>query len=133
MTAAADPKQSDLLSFSFGDSPELADELLALVMNGRKTATCYSPELETDELSKIGERQIVLDGHGEKACVIEITAVDFARFCDVSADFAFLEGEGDRSLENWRADHEAYFRRQGVFSQDMKLVCEQFRVTKRFS
>ena len=28
------------VTFQFGDSPELADELLALVLSGAKTATC---------------------------------------------------------------------------------------------
>jgi uncharacterized protein YhfF len=28
------------VTFAFGDSPALADELLALVLAGRKTATC---------------------------------------------------------------------------------------------
>ena len=30
----------DAVTFQFGDSPELADELLALVLAGAKTATC---------------------------------------------------------------------------------------------
>ena len=132
MTSAADTGSTELYAFSFGDSSDLADKLLALVLAGIKTATCYSLEAETEVLSKVGEHQIVLDGSGKKACIIEITVVDFVRFCDVSADFAFLEGEGERSLENWRADHEAYFTRQAVFSQNMKLVCEQFRVIERF-
>jgi uncharacterized protein YhfF len=32
----------ELESFSFGDSPELADELLELVLVGKKTATCWA-------------------------------------------------------------------------------------------
>jgi hypothetical protein len=33
---------AELESFSFGDSPELADELLELVLMGKKTATCWA-------------------------------------------------------------------------------------------
>jgi len=33
---------SDLDSFAFGDTPELANELLALVLAGKKTATCWA-------------------------------------------------------------------------------------------
>ena len=33
---------TDLPRWSFGDSPELADALLALVREGRKTATCWA-------------------------------------------------------------------------------------------
>jgi hypothetical protein len=35
----ADP-YAGAVTFSFGDNPALADELLALVLAGRKTATC---------------------------------------------------------------------------------------------
>ena len=34
-----------LPSFAFGDSPAMADELLHLVLNGRKTATCWAAAL----------------------------------------------------------------------------------------
>jgi uncharacterized protein YhfF len=33
---------TDLKTFAFGDSPALADELLALVLAGKKTATCWA-------------------------------------------------------------------------------------------
>jgi uncharacterized protein YhfF len=33
---------AELESFSFGDSPELADKLLELVLIGKKTATCWA-------------------------------------------------------------------------------------------
>ena len=39
MTQLPEPYR-DAVTFAFGDSPELADELLALVLAGRKTATC---------------------------------------------------------------------------------------------
>ncbi len=46
--------------FSFGDNPTLADELLALVLAGHKTATCTTPD--DPNMSRPGERWIVLDG-----------------------------------------------------------------------
>ena len=36
----------DLETFSFGDNPVLAAELAALVLDGRKTATCWFIGLE---------------------------------------------------------------------------------------
>ena len=36
------------------------------------------------------------------------------------------EGEGDRSLDDWRRMHTAYFTRRGEFSADMELYCERF-------
>jgi uncharacterized protein YhfF len=120
-----------LRSFAFGDGPDLADELLELVLKGIKTATC-STEDEPNP-STPGERWIVLDGHGDPRCVIETTEVTFRRFGDVDAAFARDEGEGDRSLACWRSAHRNYFGRLGKFSEDMMLMCERFRLVEIFT
>jgi uncharacterized protein YhfF len=119
-----------LRTFAFGDGPELADELLELVMKGIKTATCSTED--EPNTSMPGERWIVLDGRGEPACVIETTEVTYRRFGDVDAAFAYEEGEGDRSLAYWRTAHRNYFGRQGKFSEDMMLMCERFRLLEIF-
>ena len=131
MTLSAVPEQyRNLRSFAFGDGPALADELLELVMQGTKTATCSTED--EPNISAPGERWIVLDGHGEPRCVIETTEVSYRRFDEVEANFAFEEGEGDRSLDHWRKAHRAYFTRQGKFSEDMMLMCERFRLVEVF-
>src|SRR4051812_11942034 len=61
------------VTFSFGDSPEMADELLALVLSGKKTATCgalaqFAPGGEA--MPAVGRRDVVLDGHGRRVAVI---------------------------------------------------------------
>ncbi|MUZ62697.1 ASCH domain-containing protein [Agrobacterium vitis] len=119
------------VSFAFGDSPALADALLALVISGVKTATCgalrdYSPEGEP--LPVVGRRDIVLDGAGRAAAVIETVEVTIRRFDEVDAAFAHDEGEDDQTLEAWRVGHEAYFARNCGFTSDMELVCERFRL-----
>jgi len=120
-----------LRSFAFGDGPDLADELLELVLKGVKTATCSTED--EPNLSTPGERWIVLDGHGDPRCVIETTEVTFRRFGDVDAAFARDEGEGDRSLAYWRSAHRRYFGRLGKFSEDMMLMCERFRLVEIFA
>jgi uncharacterized protein YhfF len=117
-----------LRSFAFGDSPKLADELLDLVLNGVKTATCSTED--EPNISKPGERWIVLDGRGHPRCVIESTEVTFRRYGEVDAAFAYDEGEGDRSLAYWREAHRRYFGRLGKFSDDMMLMCERFRLVE---
>ncbi len=119
-----------LRSFAFGDSPALADELLALVLEGVKTATCSTQD--EPNTSTPGERWIVLDGRGVPRCVIETVEVSYRRYGDVDADFAYQEGEGDRSLAYWRAAHRRYFTRLGRFSEDMMLMCERFRLVEIF-
>jgi uncharacterized protein YhfF len=119
-----------LRTFAFGDSPALADELLELVIKGVKTATCSTED--DPNTSAPGERWIVLDGRGEPRCVIETTEVTYRRFNEVDASFARDEGEGDRSLACWRDAHRAYFGRLERFSEDMKLMCERFRLVEVF-
>jgi uncharacterized protein YhfF len=119
-----------LRAFAFGDGPELADELLDLVIRGIKTATCSTED--EPNTSTPGQRWIVLDGRGEPRCVIESTEISYRRFGEVDANFAFEEGEGDRSLAYWREAHRRYFGRQGKFSEDMMLMCERFRLVEVF-
>ena len=127
MNSVAVPgKYHGLRSFAFGDGPELADDLLDLVIRGVKTATCCTPD--EPNLSGPGGRWVVLDGRGTPACVIETTEVTARRFGEVDAGFAHDEGEGDRSLDYWRRAHRDYFGRQGKFSDDMLLICERFRL-----
>ena len=121
-------KYRSLRSFTLGDSPELADQLLDLVLKGVKTATCSTED--EPNTSKPGERWIVLDGRGEPRCVIESTEVSYCRYSEVDAAFAHDEGEGDRSLAYWREAHRRYFARLGRFSEDMMLMCERFRLVE---
>jgi uncharacterized protein YhfF len=124
-------KYAHLQRWAFGDSPELADELLALVLIGKKTATCCSLSQYEDEawpIPKPGDRWIVLDGKQRPRCVIETTNIKTQRFDHVDAEFAHDEGEGDQSYAYWREAHEDYFTRQGRFAPDMLVVCERFRL-----
>src|SRR5262245_41632091 len=125
---ADDEDWRDLESFAFGDSPQLADELLGLVLEGKKTATCWfaSDGWQT----KIGERMVVCDGQRRPRAVIETVELTQRCFHEVDAAFAHDEGEGDRTLAYWRAAHERFFRRQGTFAPDMLLCCERFRLVK---
>jgi uncharacterized protein YhfF len=120
-----------LRSFAFGDNPDLADELLDLVLKGVKTATCSAED--EPNTSTPGERWIVLDGRGSPRCVIESTEVTYRRYGDVDAAFAHDEGEGDCSLFYWRSAHRRYFERLGKFSDDMMLMCERFRLVEIFA
>lgn len=119
-------------AWAFGDGPELADELLELVIRGLKTATCsalsrYGPD---EPIAEVGSVEVILDGSGAPRAVIAIVDVAIRGFDEVDAAFAAAEGEGDRSLAYWRAAHEAFFRREGSFAPDMQLVCERFELVE---
>jgi uncharacterized protein YhfF len=61
---------------------------------------------------------------------LETVEVTRRRFGEVDAAFASDEGEGDRSVNDWRRMHTAYFTRRGEFSPDMELYCERFRLVE---
>ena len=122
------------IAFSFGDSPEMADELLALVLAGRKTATCGAlRDFPAGSPSRpmVGRRDTVLDGRGVPAAIIETIEVTIRRFDEVDAAFAFDEGEGFRTLTDWRDGHRDYFERNGGYAPDMELICERFRLVEK--
>ncbi|MDP5215614.1 ASCH domain-containing protein [Ruegeria sp. 2205SS24-7] len=124
----------DAEAFTFGDNQALCDELLSLVREGRKTATCGALRdygEGGDALPVVGRRDIALDWEGNAALVIETVEVTQRRFCDVDADFALAEGEND-DLAGWQADHRAYFERNGGWSDEMELICERFRLVEDF-
>ena len=130
MSKPVPERYQQLRTFAFGDSPELADELLELVIKGVKTATCSTED--EPNTSAPGERWVVLDGRGEPRCVIESVEITYRRFNEVDAVFAHDEGEGDRSLAYWRSAHRTYFGGLGRFSEDMMLMCERFRLIEVF-
>jgi len=122
--------------FAFGDSPKMADDLLALVLAGTKIATATrlkAYQAEGMPAPKRGDFSVVLDGEGVPACIIQATGVDILPFQDVGEDMAEDEGEGDKTLEWWRAAHLAYYERECVkegcvFEVTEEIVCERFKV-----
>jgi len=62
-------------------------------------------------LPETGLKTIVLDGNGDPRCIVETTEVEVRPYGEVDAQFAYEEGEGDRSLEYWREAHWRFFSR----------------------
>jgi len=120
----------------FGDNKELGDELLELVLSGRKQATCELKiwfDNHGENLPKPGDHWIITNGSGDPKCIIQTTQVDLCAVREVNDQFARDEGEGDLSLTWWKTAHDAYFGRQArrdgfAYSDDMICVCERFRL-----
>ncbi|MCR5229411.1 MAG: ASCH domain-containing protein [Solobacterium sp.] len=123
-------------AWAFGEAP---DKLAGLVIRGIKTATCSAYDLyqiENEPLPKPGDYSVILNSDGEAVCIIETVKVYVTEFCRVSAEHAFREGEGDRSLEYWRAVHESFLTGELAsvslsFDENTKVVCEEFEVVYR--
>lgn len=120
----------------FGDSDALADELLAYVLDGPKRATAALVDdfvAEGEPLPRVGSHWIACDGSGRPRVVIRSIELRIATFDDVDAAFAHDEGEDDRTLERWRANHRRYWERTcaargATWSESDEIVLERFRV-----
>ncbi len=119
-------------AFAFGDSQQLADELLALVRVGRKRATAgVASELPTADqpFPEAGQSWGLLDGRGKPCFVMKLVEVRVGRLDTVDPAFAWDEGENDRTYEGWLDAHRCFFRRQGVDAPDaLDLTFERFRL-----
>ena len=119
-------------TWAFGGETDL---LADLVFTGEKTATASAYDLyavEDEPLPQEGTFDVVLDSKDQAVCIVEITKVSVQPFHQVSADHAYKEGEGDKSLANWRQVHEDFFKdcfgEAGLtFTPDSKVVLEEFR------
>lgn len=116
--------------WAFGATPAHAEELLALVLEGVKTATASSGWDYADPATapQVGDVSVILDGEGMPGAVIETTDVKTVPFNDVTAAHAYAEGEGTRSLGEWREIHERFWQQHSArgFAPDMPVLCERF-------
>ncbi len=134
--AASDCRAADYVVVAFGNTAAMADELIALVLEGRKRATAglardFPPGGEP--LPKAGDYVVTVDGEGEPRCIWRSTEVVVRPFKACDAAFAWDEGEGDRTLDWWFDAHRAYFvgqaKRQGFEMHDeIETVFERFTV-----
>lgn len=120
----------------FGDSRNLANELCELVLQGKKTATASSvweAEFDPSNAPVLNGYSVVTDFDGNPKCIIKTTEIRILPFNEVDEEFAADEGEGDQSLEYWRAVHWQYYTRKcnemgKEASETMEVVCERFTV-----
>ena len=119
---------------SFGDSEEIANTCLKLILKGQKRATSHSLlglQLRNEPLPKIGDLTIVTDWSGTAHCIIRTVKVTLKPFFAITPSYAQMEGEGDRSLEYWKKSHWEYYTRElAPFErkplESMIVVCEVF-------
>ena len=127
-----DPSDNVPPTWSFGDTSEMANRLLALVLSGKKTATTglYQEYIDGGEsLPIVGELSIILDGDGLPRALVREAEVVVTRFGDITPAQAAAEGEGDQTLESWRANHRAFFEGRGhTINNDSLVVWERFEV-----
>jgi len=111
---ARTPTTTPYQAWYFGDSRDLAHELVELVVHGAKRATTsllWSIQRRPELAAIPGAYSVVTELNAEPRAVIRTTRIDVRAFDAVDAELAWEEGEDDRSLEAWRAAHLDYFSR----------------------
>jgi uncharacterized protein YhfF len=126
-------------AYHFCADEENANICANLVLNGEKRATAsllWAYQAENEPLPEVGHLSVITNWENEPKCIIEITSVEICPFEDVTPEFAFEEGEGDKSLDFWRTEHWKYFTMEcedlGMEPRlEMPVVLERFKVVYR--
>jgi len=134
------PEATPYQAWPFGDSPELAHELVELVLHGPKRATAglvaYNERHPGDAAVPDGY-SVVTEFDRTPRCVIRTAWLDQRPLREVDAGFAWDEGEGDRTLADWMAGHRRFFTREcaslGIpFSDEIRVQLERFELLYPF-
>jgi len=120
----------------FGDTPAMAHELVELVLHGPKRATAGLSEVN-DALPQVkpvaGGYSVLTEHDGTPRAVIRTTVLERRPFFEVDAAFAWDEGEGDRTLADWKDGHRRFFSHELArvgrsFDESMPVDLERFEL-----
>lgn len=133
----------DLPVTEFAFPGPLRDQLVAAILSGAKTSTSgllVGYELDNEPLPEAGQRSAVVDSAGNRVAVIEVTDVRIVRLADVDLQHAIDEGEGYRSVQDWRSGHEEFWHSTEIRDEmgdpdftvddDTLVVAERFRLVE---
>jgi uncharacterized protein YhfF len=120
------PVVNGLRGIEFGTKGEFRDELVALILEGKKKATAgtleWDYQSQNEPIEHVGEKLAVLNSNGEHVATIEATKVEVVQFAKVPDEFALAEGEGDLSGDDFRQSHLRYWSRQGLTITDQTEI-----------
>lgn len=121
--------------FHFDLTEKAANELLKLVLEGKKLATAsslYAYQIENEKLPMPGDLSIVTDFFNVPYAVIKTMSLTILPFGKMTYEICKREGEDD-SLESWNKNHTKFFTEESKilgykFNQEMPVVFEDFIV-----
>lgn len=131
------------LEYAFVEAPKVmhlfdnekdANHSVELVINNTKKAMSYSLlglQNSNEPLPKIGSFIVLTDWEGTAKCIVKTTSVKLKPLFSIDGDYAQLEGEGDKSLDQWKNIYWNYFTRElatfkRVPKESMIVVCVTF-------
>lgn len=128
----------ELPSIEFAFPGALRDSLIAAIQSGSKTSSSSLLReygVGDEAVPTVGHRGVVVDSDGEDVFVVETTAVEIVRLCDVPLEHALSEGEGYLSVADWRADHTEFWSSdvmRAELGSDFELDDDSLVVLERF-
>jgi uncharacterized protein YhfF len=125
-----------------GTAGPMRDALVASVLSGEKTVTSsllVQYEDAGEPVPKPGAR-ILVGSEELPVAVVEVSAVDLIRLGEADLQLALDEGEGFKSVAQWRAAHERFWA-EAVrptlrnpaslrLNEDTPIVVERFRLVE---
>ncbi|MBW9207805.1 putative protein N(5)-glutamine methyltransferase [Mumia sp. zg.B17] len=137
----------ELPPLEFAFAGPVRDRLVGLVLDGVKTTTSsLVRELlvtggEDDEgMPAVGERWRIVDSTGSEVCVVETVEVRVSRVADVDLQHVLDEGEGDRTVAQWRENRTRFWEGDEMrtflgapaftVDDDTNVVLQRLRVVK---
>lgn len=122
------------ISYYFCDNEKDANECTELVLKGIKQATTHSLvglNLNNESLPQVDDLAIITNWDGIPKAIVRTIKVEIVKLGDITAEYALIEGEGDKSLSYWNEVHWDYYIRELAAyslrpSPEMEVVCEYF-------
>ena len=131
----------DLPRAEFAFPGPLRDRLVAAILSGAKTSTSglvLEYERANEPLPSVGQLEAVVDSDDRRVAAIELTEVRVVRLADVGLRHVLDEGEGDKSVAQWRTGHESFWHSAEVRAElgdpsftvndDTLVLAQRFRL-----
>lgn len=118
-----------------GNSAEIVDQVLELVISGEKTGTFSLPDelARLGPLPRVGDYLVLTRFDGRAACLVVIESCEELPFDEIGPSHIQTEGSAVRDINAWRDFHRQYWgavlaSRGESFSQSQPIVAQRFRL-----
>jgi uncharacterized protein YhfF len=115
------PMVDGLRTLEIGSPGAMRQRLIQLILDGHKRATAgllIEYVRENEELESPGELLALVDDDTKRVATVVVNEVETVPFIEVPWRFAQAEGEGDESLDEWRAGHRRFWATEGDTVED---------------